>query len=58
MSVWFSIGWVGFGVDAGLFPEIRCGLFAVGWCRGSIGQNLRWYADRVRVAMQALGGRS
>jgi hypothetical protein len=58
MSVWFSFGWVGFGLSNDLFPEVRCGMFAIGWCRGSIARNLRWYVRRLRDAMQALGVRS
>jgi hypothetical protein len=58
MSVWFSVGLVGFGASAGLFPELRLGVLAIGWCRGSIAENMRFFAGRLRTAMQALGVRT
>jgi len=58
VSVWISLGFVGFGASAGLFPELRLGVLAIGWCRGSIAENMRFFSDRLRTAMQALGVRS
>ena len=31
-----TTGWCGFGCTRGLFPEIRLGIVAIGWCRGSL----------------------
>lgn len=40
-SVWITLGRVGFGVSGGLFPELRLGVVAIGWCRGAIGRKAR-----------------
>lgn len=57
MSIWFSFGFVGVGYSGGLFPELRCGVFAVGCCRGAIGQNLRRARGQISAMLNALGAR-
>jgi hypothetical protein len=57
MSVWLSLGFVGFGYSGGLFPELRCGIVAIGCCRGAIGHNMRAAASKLRIAIMAMGAR-
>jgi hypothetical protein len=35
-SFGIDLGWVGFGIDGGLLPGVRVGVFAVWICRGTI----------------------
>jgi hypothetical protein len=35
-SIGVDIGWVGFGREGGLLPNVRIGVARVWWCRGSI----------------------
>lgn len=53
MSVWLSIGWHGWGVSAGLFPEIRLGFIAFGCCRGALRQRIVATAESVAAALRA-----
>lgn len=54
-TVWITFGRVGFGVTRqALFPEIRCGLFAVGWCRGALADHLAAFRASARAAWEML----
>ena len=59
MSVWVSIGlrWRGIGFSGGLFPELRLGFLAVGWCRGVLAERLADWRAQTRAALDALGVR-
>lgn len=55
-SVWLTVGLVGFGYDRdNLFPELRLGLVAVGWCRGALRQHIDIYRAQARNALRSLG---
>lgn len=56
MSVWVTVGFVGFGLSRGLFPEVRLGVVCVGWCRGAIGQRARTAWHSTRKALEMLRG--
>lgn len=58
MSIWLSIGWHGFGVSAGLFPELRIGIIAIGCCRGAVRQRIVAASGSVQAALRALGVRA
>jgi hypothetical protein len=51
MSVWITLHRCGFGYSPGLFPELRCGLLSIGWCRGAIAERLRTAAASLRSAL-------
>lgn len=54
MTMWLSLGLVGFGVSGGLFPELRLGIFAIGWCRGAITDRIAALRERLRLAIEVL----
>lgn len=59
MSVWFSLGWVGFGWSGGALPEVRAGFIAIGCCAGSVRARQCAAAKQVQRAISALqGGRA
>ena len=54
--MWLTVGLVGFGYDRdNLFPELRLGLIAVGWCRGALRQHIDIYRAQARNALRSLG---
>lgn len=57
MSVWLSFGLVGFGYSLGLFPEVRLGVFSVGWCRGAIAAHVRSARETLEQSLMLLMGR-
>jgi hypothetical protein len=53
-SLWLTFGLVGLGYTGGLFPELRLGLVAVGWCRGAIGHHARAARGSLEAAVRFL----
>lgn len=55
-SVWFTVGFVGFGASGGLFPEVRLGLVSVGCCRGAIAMHMQIARQTLSKAVDFLTG--
>ena len=52
MTVWCTFSaWCGFGINRGLFPEIRMGFVRVGWVKGAI-------KAKLELALATLGWRA
>lgn len=55
-TVWLTFGWVGFGASAGLLPELRLGLVALGCCRGAPRERVEMLRAGIRSAIATLAG--
>lgn len=55
MTMWCTFGLVGFGLEReALFPEIRLGIVAIGWCRGALHEHIAKFRASCKAALQAL----
>ncbi len=55
MTIWLTWGLVGFGWQRDrLFPELRLGIVAVGYCRGAIRSHVESFRTQARLALDAL----
>jgi hypothetical protein len=54
-TVWLTLGWVGFGANAGTLPELRLGLVALGCCPGALRERVDAFARAVAEAIRTLG---
>jgi hypothetical protein len=44
------VGLCGFGWTGGEIAELRLGVLRVGWCRGWLGEKVRWWHEALRQA--------
>jgi hypothetical protein len=49
-----SIGWFGWGVEGGLFPNVRFGVLHIWVCRGSMLEHLKDYQRALSSALVEL----
>jgi hypothetical protein len=55
-TAWITFGWVGAGIDRdSLFPQLRLGCIAIGWCRGSIHDKCEAMRVQLTHALEVLG---
>ena len=53
-TVCAEIGLCGFGYDRGLINEVRCGVFRLMWCRGSLIERIRGWRKAIGEAANEL----
>jgi hypothetical protein len=53
-SLGVGIGWCGFGIQGGLFPNVRIGVVHIWCCRGSMFDVLQGYRSALAKALADL----
>jgi len=53
-TILLHVGWCRPGVTGGPVPELRLGVVRVAWCRGWLGERVRWWHEALRQAHQGV----